>query len=263
MLIKATYKKTEFAVVSRIRRDSNYPQMSTGLNSDRRVTYSTGLPDHNEDLKNDYTTVNPKLHVAEIISIQATERLAEILEPVYETIQNGNTNEGYDSLEHSDVGNKSDFISKRDSKIEDYYNFTNASSVSIDCQDWIRCVSSPSSSVYNNSLNEYETKYLEQKFPNHPKVHEVRSSTSTSDDTGKWNSKIKKSESILENKKEIGENDKTIPEETDDADNNFNQDMLNEIMQYIEINQSRKNNLDADRLCPNRKVDDKIIFIEE
>lgn len=250
MLIKATYKKTENAVMSRVR-DSSYPRMSLGPNSDRRMTYSTGLPSNDVDnIKDQYATIRPKLHVAEIISIQASERLAEILEPVYETIENGIANEGYDSLERSDIDNDSGFIPNRESG-EDFYGFTNASSISIDCQDWIRCISSPSSSVYDNSLNEYEAKYLEKKFPNFPKPEH----------------KETKDKHVIERP---AVNYKIFPEgNTEDvpnADNSKDDDsenMLDEIMQYMKNNDSTSIILDPNLLAPSRSDDDKIVFVDD
>ncbi|KAH9638452.1 hypothetical protein HF086_016777, partial [Spodoptera exigua] len=276
-LIKATYRKTESAVVSRIRRDSSLPRMSQ--NSDRRITCSTGLPSNTgEESKDQYASIRPKLHVAEIISIQASERLAEILEPVYETIQNGVTNEGYDSLDRSDLDNDSGFIANRDFKVEDYYGFTNASSVSIDCQDWIRCVSSPSSSVYNNSLNDYETKYLEKKFPNHSKLRgicEVREKNSDQI-IANWNCMeypAAQSHSANEDvKKEIGREREPVAgagarlaKPVDDGEYDDCENMFEEIMQYIETtdNQNTPIPIDPNCLAPNRRDGDRIVFLNE
>ncbi|XP_075971696.1 uncharacterized protein LOC142973647 [Anticarsia gemmatalis] len=259
LLIKATYKKTESAVVSRIRRDSTYPRVSTGPSTDRRMTYSTGLASNQgDDAKDQYATIRPKLHVAEIISIQASERLAEILEPVYETIQNGITNEAYDSLDRSDIDNDSAFIQNKNSKLEDYYGFTNASSISIDCQDWMRCVSSPSSSVYNNSLNDYESKYLEKKFPNHSKLpREIRPEPKCANCMEHQNTQAA-NEDI---KKENGPENRTAPTR-DDLEYEDCENMLDEILQYIETTEN-KVALDPNALCPNRKDDDKIVFLNE
>ncbi|KAJ0178794.1 hypothetical protein K1T71_005569 [Dendrolimus kikuchii] len=254
MLVKATYKKTETAVVSRIRRDSAYPQNSTSHNSDRRMTYSTELPSNHIENVKDQAPIGPKLHVAEIISIQAGERLAEILDPVYETIQNGITNEGYDSLERSDMDNDSGIIPNRDSKIDDYYNFTNNSSVSIDCQDWIRCVSSPSSSVYENSLNDYETRYLERKFPNHPKLRGINEDRELKPDRDNT------TDNVTDSKGDDEHNE--IDSEIDIAASENSKELIDEIMQYIESNDN-KLNLDPNLLCPNRKEDYNIIFIED
>lgn len=246
-------------MVSRIRRDSTYPRGSTAQSTDRRMTYSTGLNSNQvDDPKDQYATIRPKLHVAEIISIQASERLAEILEPVYETIQNGVTNESYDSLDRSDVDNDSGFIPNRESKVEDYYGFTNVSSISIDCQDWIRCVSSPSSSVYNNSLNDYETKYLEKKFPKHPRIaREIKH-----DDNKCVNCSHQKNIQVPNEliKKEEGA-DKQVESVKDDEYEDC-ENMLDEIMQYIETTENIVP-LDPNCLCPNRKDDDKIVFINE
>ncbi|XP_030025544.2 calcitonin receptor-like protein 1 [Manduca sexta] len=263
VLIKATYKKTENAVVSRIRRDSNYPPTSSDPNS-RRITYSTGLHSTNEETaKEHYATIKPKLHVAEIISIQASERLAEILDPVYETIRNDINNGTYDSLERSDIDNDSAIIPHRNYKNEDYYNFTNASSISIECQDWIRCVSSPSSSVYNNSLNDYETKYLERRFPNHPKLQEIKEAQGKSyDQNNTINNDFKNNPDEIINTVEVNDSENEV-DEKDDIKYKYNEDMLNEIMQYIATNDVDVHHLDPDLLCPNRGNKDKIVFVDE
>lgn len=240
-------------MVSRVRNDSSNRRASTAQ-FDRRLTFSTILPSNNEENKNQYATIKPRLHVAEIISIQASERLADILEPVYETIQNGVVNEGYDSLERMD--SEPGFIPNRDSKMDDYYAFTNASSISIDCQDWIRCVSSPSSSVYNNSLNDYETRYLERKFSNHPKLQEINegrektAERSNTNDNAPENNELAKSD-----------NTEAVDLETV-VDSEIDSEMLDEIMQYIESNDTKDVViLNPDLLSPNRKEDDKLVFI--
>lgn len=256
MLLKATYRKTESAVVSRVRRDSSYPRMSIDPKSDRRFTYSTNVPAQKDDPKDQYATVAPKLHVAEIISIQASERLADILEPVYETIENGVINEGYDSLERSSVDNDSGFIANRDSKGDTYYGFTNVSSVSIDCQDWIKCISSPSSSVYNNSLNDYETRYLEKRFPNHPKLRELaeaRKRLSSQDIPRESDKHIQNA--VEAQKPDIDQHKNRYDNDTEYEDCD---DMFEEIMQYITTDLP-----DPDQLSPNRKDGEKIIFVDE
>lgn len=245
-LIKQTYRKTENAVVSRVRAEStNRPSMG---HLDRRLTCSTALPSHNEeDNKNQYATIRPRLHVAEIISIQASERLADILEPVYETIQTGVVNQGYDSLERSE--DSSGYIPSRGPKAEDYYGFTQASSISIECQDWIRCVSSPPSSIYNNSLNEYEAKYLERKFANHPKLQEINEAREK---------KADEKDSNAEETNESG-SDEQVREYSIDSE--MDSEMLDEIMQYMEQNEGVV--LNPVLLSPNRDADDKIIFIDD
>lgn len=263
MLLKSTYKKTESAVVSRVRRDSTYPRMSVDPKSDRRFTYSTAIPSQADDPKDQYAAIAPKLHVAEIISIQASERLADILEPVYETIENGVINEGYDSLERSSMDNDSGFIANRESKGDNYYGYTNVSSVSIDCQDWIKCISSPSSSVYNNSLNDYETRYLERKFPNHPKLREMveaRKRLSLQDIPKESDKQVDKAVAVDKKDSINGSVVKRIDNESvyEDCD-----DMFEEIMQYIETTDSNNEPLNADKLSPNRKDDEKIVFVEE
>ncbi|KAM3967358.1 neuropeptide receptor B3 [Aphomia sociella] len=281
MLIKATYRKTESAVVSRVRRDSTYPRMSTNQNSDRRLTYSTGLASqHMDDVKNDYATIKPKLHVAEIISIQASERLADILEPVYETIENCAINEGFTS-EKSDVENDSECIAGKESKVDDYYGFTNASSVSIDNPDWIRAVSSPCSSVYNNSQNDSDAKHLENKNRNYDKVqdNDSRKRKSLNDNSIKImsdnspsikNDNKEEINSIENNIDNSGNNNKTVNNklqesavEDNASDYEDSESMLDEIMQYIESNDTNCSNLNPDLLSPNRKEDDKIIFVNE
>lgn len=275
-LIKATYKKTESAVVSRIRKDSNYTRTSNS-HSDRRLTCSTGIASlHEQD-----NIIKPKLHVAEIISIQASERLAEILDPVYETIQTGICNEAYDSIDRSENG--SSYASHRHSG-DEYYAFTNASSVSIDCQDWIRCVSSPSSSVYNNSLNDYEVRYLERKFPNHQKLQELslakerklNRDKSTEIERYAQNDGIPVniSNTPLGNKNEVGEKDDNVIKEEEEVLQDFESDlrsgiadgeMLDEIMQYMEIQHGEigPTTVKPELLCPNRKVEDAVVFVDE
>lgn len=221
------------------------------------MTYSTGLPANQvEDSKDQYATIRPKLHVAEIISIQASERLAEILEPVYETIQNGITNESYDSLDRSD--NDSGFIPNRDSKVEDYYGFTNASSISIDCQDWIRCVSSPSSSVYNNSLNDYETRYLEKKFPHHPRLHrDIKIDPKCSKCIEYRNAQA----NVEDIKKDKGPESQAGASDVRDDEYEDCENMLDEIMQCMETTESRPSS--EPKNVTNRKEDDKIVFTKD
>lgn len=234
-----------------MKRDSS-PNNGNGIQSDRRLTGSTGIPSQEEDPKEQYATVKRRLHVAEIISIQASEKLAEMLEPVYETIQNA-VNERYDSLDRSD--NDSGFI-PRDAKTDDsYYAFTNASSVSIDCQDWIRCVSSPSSSVYNNSLNEFETKYIERKFANHPKLKYIRESRGRK--LGSEYSVDIEAHPKIDRRMSESEGTSVISDAIYPRDSQ----MFEEIMQYIDNNDDV--NLDPDLLSPNRKTEDRIVFVKE
>ncbi|CAG9795266.1 unnamed protein product [Diatraea saccharalis] len=265
MLLKTTYRKTESAVVSRVRGDSQYPRMSIDPKSDRRLTYSTAVPSHSVDDPKDHgRTITPKLHVAEIISIQASERLADILEPVYETIESGVINEGYDYLERSSVDNDSAYIVNRDPRGDNYYGFTNVSSVSIDCQDWIKCVSSPSSSIYNNSLNDYDNKYLDRKFPN-PKLKEFiedKKRLSAYDNIIEAETSQEKCVSPDENagcSNEPKSDDEVIDNEYVDCYDN----MLNEIMQYMETTDSNSVQLNPNKLCPNRTDDEKIVFVDE
>lgn len=265
--------KTERAVVSRVRGDSVYPRLSVDPISDRRMTYSTAVAPSHDEPKDQYATVRPKLHVAEIISIQASEKLAEILEPIYETIDNGVVHGGYDSLERSDVDNDSGFIPNRERGFKDEYygGFTNASSISIDCQDWIRCISSPSSSVYDNSLNDYETRYLERKFPHHLNAH--RSESQTTSGT-KGSSMVppginEQSKSLNDKEPPLPKRDQKRTDQQNDSDHmsEYDEDfdnMLEEIMQYMEHNDSSPDTviLDPAQLAPNRSENDKIIFVE-
>lgn len=272
-LIKATYLKTERAVVSRVRGESGYPRLSVDRSSDRRMTYSTAVAPSHDEPKAQYATIRPKLHVAEIISIQASEKLAEILEPIYETIDNGVLQEGYDSLERSDIDNDSGFIPNRDKGFRDEYygGFTNASSISIDCQDWIRCISSPSSSVYDNSLNDYETRYLERKFPHHHNTHRSDSqTTSGTKGSGMMPPGVSGQSKALNVGKEapLAKSDQNRTEQLNDSDHlsEYDEDfdnMLEEIMQYMEHNESSPDTivLDPAKLLPNRDENDKIVFV--
>lgn len=238
------------------------------------MTFSTAVHANNEEPKDQYATVRPKLHVAEIISIQASEKLAEILEPIYETIDNGVVNEGYDSLERSDADNDSGFIPNREKGFRDEYygGFTNASSISIDCQDWMRCISSPSSSVYDNSLNDYETRYLERKFPHHQYGHRSESQTPSGTKASVMMPPgVSGRSKALSADKELPLS-KRDPNKTDqqndsdhlsEYDEDFD-DMLEEIMQHMEHNDSSTDTviLDPTKLAPNRNQNDKIVFVE-
>ncbi|XP_032513116.2 calcitonin gene-related peptide type 1 receptor-like isoform X2 [Danaus plexippus] len=205
-LIKATYKKTEIAVTSKIK-GNKYPRMSDVTSTDRRLTCSTGVIS-----KEDYShSMKPNLHVAEIISIQASERLAEILEPVYETID-GLTNDGYDYLERSDADNDSGFIPNRNSKVDDYYGFTHASSVSITCQDWLKNTT-PNNST--QALTTEETKDLTSE------ANDNRNPFKASDDLDCDYANMKAAK----------------PPGADEFDSEIeygNCEMLDEIMEYIE-----------------------------
>lgn len=274
--MKATYKKTENAFVSRVRRDSNYRRTTLGFSTDRRMTYSTAL-DPNQLVDNDkdiYSTIQPKINVAEIVSIQNSERLADILDPVYETIETGKINEAYDSLERSSVSSAAVIP-----KIGDY---SKTSSIA-DPKDWIKCVSSPTSSLYYNSLNDYEVNYLERKFPHHFIQNNVepdnaeQSEVSQNDehiDNQSKRDQLKSIENINEVKKEnisaerektlgihVQEEGKNVPIFTSDYEELAHEypDMLNEIMDYIE---SSNVILDPNVLTPNRQDGDKIVFVD-
>lgn len=276
VLIKATYRKTESAVVSRIWKDGASARPSAG--SARRDTGSTGVPSAHEPEKEPYPT-KPNLHVAEIISIQASERLAEILQPVYETIKTGQVNDGYDR----DV---SDNYSR-----DDYYAFTNASSVSIECQDWIRCAS-PSSSVYNNSLNDHEARYLERKFPNHHKfsAHEFQHARERKIEREKATEPEVNAQHDVAPKLDAKPTDFKIEDsyrapKSHDKRNVIREEeenlpgldavlepgiedspMLDEIIQYMEQSEYQNKRasvvLKPEKLCPNRKKDDAIVFVD-
>lgn len=222
MLIKTTYRKTEDAFTTRMR-GSTCPRASVDPNTDRRLTYSTNL--HTNDDKH-YTTMTPKLHVAEIISIQASERLAEILDPVYETIDQGAVNDGYDRLERPDVPNRN--------KVDEYYGFTNASSVSIGCPDWIQ---STPDSIYNSSVNDPTDNNNKIRNDN-DKLH---------NDNDKLNNDY---ENVIEEDISVAQDN----EYTDET-------MLDEIMQYIDSNKEVQ--LNPDLLSPNRPDEDKIIFVDK
>lgn len=241
-------------MVSRVR-GSNYPRMSLEPNSERRFTYSTGIPSNNtEDVKNQYATMKPKLHVAEIISIQASERLADILDPVYETIEHGYCNEGYDCLERSDVDNDSGFIPNKQSNVDDYYGFTNASSVSIGCPDWI---SSPAGTIYNNSGGGYEARPFKNETSNEIKEPDVPNHNEQVSIKPENNNEVVKDQNDNDPEKPKG-NTTDVESEYEDCEN-----MFDEIMQYIETNDNENVLLDPELLSPNRKEEDKIVFVEE
>ncbi|XP_063619290.1 uncharacterized protein LOC134792080 isoform X2 [Cydia splendana] len=224
MLIKATYQKTEQAVVSRVRGDS-YPRPSLNPNS-RRMTYSTNLPSHFEDPVDD--VVLPKLHVAEIISINATEKLAEILDPVYETIDMGETNKGYDFTQDL----------TRDKK---YNNYTNASSTSYENEDWIRSVTS----------HESPTSHSEHEKPEEIKLEEVNGPKNNIVD-------INNPKTVSNNNVDDSKQLETIYD--DSLDGTDRDSMFEEIFQFIDFSKER---LDPELLSPNRQKEDQIVFVEE
>lgn len=257
-LIKATYRKTENVVVSHIR-GSNYPRMSIDPQSDRRHTYSTGLHSQNTDYtKNRYSTMTPKLHVAEIISIQASERLAEILEPVYETIDNSTVNEGYDYLERSD--NDSGYM-PRNSKVEEYYGFTNASSISIGCPDWLKCVSPPES-VYNNSIDTSDVLNKDKTV-----IPLVNDGDILVDQKQQENISLSEvnANSNNDNANAPTKDDRSVPEKVTGIElkNSDDKTMLDEIMQYMVTNSNEDVKLNPELLSPNRPDGEKIVFIDK
>lgn len=273
MLIKSTYKKTE-TFVSKVRHDSNYRRSTMGHSNGRRFTFSTNLDNNpiDEDDEEKCVQALPKLHVAEIKSLRTPEQLADVLDPVYETVATVTGGDGSDETEgDADSG----FIHLPDSKGEDYYAFPNASTASVDCQDWIRCISSADSSVYNNSLNEDELRYLERKFVNKRKPE--NSSCKTSDENVKLHirdeydnvEKSDKPAQCLGNKQlqKVYYDNKLAEDETDlprvlGAIDEDPEVMINEIMQIIEKKDNREIVLDPNFLSPNRRDGDNITFVE-
>ncbi|XP_068631143.1 uncharacterized protein [Battus philenor] len=246
-LVKATYKKTESAVNSRVRGTNS--RVSVDPNSARRFTYSTNIPSHNVDaLKDHYTSMKPKLHVAEITSIQASERLAEILDPVYETVENGLTSEGYDFLSRTDNDNDSGIIPNRGSNTDEDYAVTKTSNFSIDPSEWIKSETSVNSPMKEKN----PTKSLEESNPRKDSNYEIISPPvlEKNDDSTNCN-KYNTINSI----KDYGSG---MESEYEDCEN-----MLDEIMQYIETNEKNDVVLNPDVLSPNRSNDDKIIFVDE
>ncbi|XP_073943157.1 uncharacterized protein [Choristoneura fumiferana] len=243
MLVKATYKKTEEAVVSRVRGES-YNRPSIDPNS-RRLTCSTNIPSHYGEEKDN--PVAPNIHVAEIISIQASERLAEILEPIYETIESGVANEGYDSLERG-----ASYPANMD-RVDDYYGFAAADGDNAN-QGWMRCVSSPESSVFNSSHSELDKRNNEKN--------------SDYDDmsSGITNDNHKQAKNPKDTVTNYNYPDPEDLYELNQPDNPLNVEdnasMLEAIMQYIETNENKDVELNPDLLSPNRKPDDKIMFVD-
>lgn len=191
-----------------------------------------------------------KLHVAEIVSIQASERLAEILDPVYETIDNAPNATGYDCMERCEFPGNGNFK-------DDYYGFTNASSISIGCPEWLRRDTSSSNSIYNTSTvacdavqkdtsssnkndGEVDGKEVNDKNTSEP-IENVSDSTSNNF-----------SEDRLDNMQEVPYTDLKL-----DCGNCEN--MLDEIMQCIEKNDYDHVKLNPDILSPNRSEGDKIV----
>ncbi|CAK1598779.1 unnamed protein product [Parnassius mnemosyne] len=251
-LVKATYKKTENAVSSRVRGSSN-PRMSFDPNSNRRITYSTNLQSQNiDDPKDQYTSMTPKLHVAEIISIQASERLAEILDPVYETIDNGLTNGGYDYLSRSDPDNDSGIIANRDSNANDDYRFPKGSNVSMGCPDWIK-LSSP---CIVNSLSKQDTEHLSKSNNTKDDITKNQNDETISVATSKNESNqihIRANENDF-----VKDGGSGIESEYEDCEN-----MFSDIMHYIENIDKSDVVLDPEILSPNRNDENKIVFVDE
>ncbi|CAG4969531.1 unnamed protein product [Parnassius apollo] len=240
-LVKATYKKTENAVSSRFRSSSN-PRTSFDPNSNRRITYSTNIQSQNiDDAKEQYTSMSPKLHVAEIISIQASERLAEILDPVYETIDNGLRNEGYDYLSRSDPDNDSGIIPNRNSNADYEQGFPKDSNVSVGCPDRIR-LSSPSNI---NSLSKQDTEQLSKSNNTKDDImndqnDETMSEATLKNESNQTHGRSKENGSLKDRGNGVGS-------EYEDCEN-----MLSEIMHYIKNIDKSDVVLDPEVLSPNR-----------
>lgn len=255
-LVKITYKKTESAVKSRVRGDKNY-RRATGLGIDRRITLSTAVPNP-EDLEesiDEYAKISHK-STAEIVPVQ-TELFAEILEPVYDIIETRNI----------------------DNKVIDrqYIDYSKSSSIA-DAKDWIRCISEPTSSVYNNSLNDYEINYLQRNFPNElPKHIDPNEITRLDDNKVTVNVINEKDLADVDNNLKIGENEYKSENYEDnsskidmfeennkrasniDSDRESDNDMISEILQYFKPCDVI---LDPSILSPNRNDGDDIVFID-
>lgn len=260
-----------------MRRDSNYRRTTLGHLNDRRITYSTNLdnqPISEEDEEKETKTL-PKIHVAEIKSLRTSVQLAEVLDPVYETVA---TVTGDDTLNRTEGDGDSGFIPQLESKDEDYYGFTNASSVSVDCEDWIRCVSSADSSVYNNSLNEDEVQYLENKG-NKRKASDILKEHLDRDAEANYEDMDSNSETLPVEDKEIylrhnavndptyinlspPENETYLPSGIEAMEENT-EELINEIIQIIKKKDNQEIVLNPSLLSPNRKDNDGIIFIDE
>ncbi|XP_013165175.1 PREDICTED: uncharacterized protein LOC106116018 isoform X1 [Papilio xuthus] len=240
-LVKATYKKTEKAVNSRVR--GSNPRRSLEANSTRRFTYSTNLPSHNvDDVKDHYTNMKPKLHVAEIMSIPATERLAEILDPIYETVENGLTNEGYDFLKRAEHDDDSGIIPNRASNAENEDGIKH-STVSLDFPQWIE-----SKNVAIDSLNG-------ETLPN---TENIVDNTESDPNYEIISIPLAKNLEDVKNTDNPKDGSSGMESEYEDCEN-----MLDEIMQYIDSSDKADVVLDPDILSPNRKSEDKILFVNE
>ncbi|XP_045765694.1 uncharacterized protein LOC123867633 isoform X1 [Maniola jurtina] len=265
-LIKATYKKAENTVTSRIKGSSFYPRISGDPKTGRRFTYTSALTTNTtkaDELKNQYSTMEPKVHVAEIISIQASERLAKILDPVYETIDNG-LHGSYDYLERSNADHDTEFIPNRNFKIDEYYGFTNASSVSIGWPERLRRVSSSSTGIYNTSLTACHV--IQEEIPD---TNSLETKTS-SGQSGEDNNSLQSSEyeNAIDN---IPEHNNIDSEKVLDKNESYAgleidcgtcENMLDEIMQCMENKDNSDVTLNSDLLAPNRSKEDKIVFVE-
>lgn len=266
-MIKNTYKKTEGAVKLKFQTNKKH-RRATGFNlgrhSDRRFTVSTAvsnLKENKELQKDEYMNKIPKIHMAEILSIQASERLSEVLDPIYETIDRGEVVETCNSIGKAHF--KSDEYSK-------------TSSIA-DARDWIKCISEPTSSVYENSLNDYEVNYLERKFSN-----SAEKDDSLKIDERKYyaqQNKIQSTKDVVDHPdKNIEISEENVTDTVDDIyasvdkkkqtnstklpeslDSDSENELINEILQYFD---SQNVILDANILTPNRNDSEKNIFIE-
>ncbi|CAG9134136.1 unnamed protein product [Plutella xylostella] len=200
-LVKATYKKTEESVVSIVNRDGNYRRAT-------KAAFSSSAHSSDKEL---YPRDNPALHTAEIISINPSERFAEILEPVYETVVPC-VNEGYDSLDRMEVE-----LDAR--KVKSY----DSSSGSFEVQDWVGDISAGSSSC-EGSLDY----------------------NGLDDKCGHGDAELDRFSDACERNPRIS---------TDSM-------MFDEIMQIVEFGESSGVLLDPSLLSPNRKTEDKIVFLD-
>ncbi|XP_052740503.1 uncharacterized protein LOC112055202 [Bicyclus anynana] len=265
-LMKATYKKAENTITTRFKGSKYYPRISVDPKTDRRFTYTSALTTtKTDDTKNHYTTMEPKLHVAEIISIQDTERLAEFLDPVYETINNCVNTEGYDWLKRSNADKDLEVLPSR-FNIDDYYGFTNASSISITCPEWLRRVSSSSSSSIYNSTPVSCNVIQEEVSRDTNNIEETPSCENIEDNKEDNRPKSNEYEIVANTKSNNIDN---VIESVNchhqcvtdlELDCGHYDNMLDEIIQCMKTDDVK---LDPDVLTPNRSEDDKIVFMDD
>ncbi|GBP53512.1 Calcitonin receptor [Eumeta japonica] len=233
-LVKGTYKKTE-AVVSRVRKDSNYRRSTLGQDSDRRITFSTAL-DQSDAARKETT---PKLQVAEMISVHSNERLAAILEPKYETVTTmGISNGGYEPIEKTNENFHGEDVSKQSHN--DYLG-TNADVSSVD--------SFSSDSVSEGSFTLNEPIQNEHFYGDKLNVNDSNPIETTGPE--------------VNSKTENGKVDeKDICNLNSEDVENLDSELLNEIIEYVQSNRDSVV-LDPEMLAPNRKREDRIIFVDE